>query len=433
MAEASRSISAQSRGMAQMAEENHLRNRHLVIAYKKATGSPEWNMWIVRKPLFWMVDSTRKMDRSFHALVARERTSSLERRVQSYPGVSLTSMRGIGKIHGSGMLAQRYLERPLWDDAHWVKRTTEEKTGFPSGTGHAQIHEFSQKAGSRWLSLAKMKSKSISEKSKKFRMNKILQLARPQFLLASLVLFIMGAAWAIILGAEPGFWKLLWGYLIVFCAQLSVSFSNDYFDAESDRYGDPSLFAGGSGILVKNPEMNGFSWKAAVSLICFSLFLGFTFTIYYGYPFWFFGLIVIGNLLGWYYAAPPVRLSSRGLGEISTCIIAGTFLPGMGYLAAAGTLDGNGFVIMIPLLLIGLAFILSVEIPDMEADQQGGKWTWVARKGRAFGFRVVGILLLAVAAYYFLVPGITAQTPAGQFPNPWPFLPAAAWRCLDRN
>jgi 1,4-dihydroxy-2-naphthoate octaprenyltransferase len=238
---------------------------------------------------------------------------------------------------------------------------------------------------------------------------KVIKLARPQFLLASLVLFIMGAAWAIILGAEPGFWKLFWGYLIVFCAQLSVSFSNDYFDADSDRYGDPSLFAGGSGILVKNPEMNGFSWKAAVSLICFSLFLGFTFTIYYGFPFWFFGLIVIGNLLGWYYAAPPVRLSSHGLGEISTCIIAGTFLPGMGYLAAAGTLDGNGFVIMIPLLLIGLAFILSVEIPDMEADQQGGKWTWVARKGRAFGFRVVGILLLAVAAYYFLVPFITAK------------------------
>ena len=240
-------------------------------------------------------------------------------------------------------------------------------------------------------------------------MIKVLQLARPHFLLASLVLFIMGAAWAVILGAEPGVNKLLWGYLIVFCAQLSVSFSNDYFDAETDRLGGPSLFAGGSGILVGNPELKAPARRVAIGLILLSLVLGFFFTIHYAYPAWFFGLIIIGNLLGWFYAAPPIRLSSRGLGEISTCIIAGTFLPGMGYLAAAGTLDGNGFVIMIPLLLIGLAFILSVEIPDMEADQQGGKWTWVARKGRAFGFRVVGILLLAVAAYYFLVPFITAK------------------------
>jgi 1,4-dihydroxy-2-naphthoate octaprenyltransferase len=239
--------------------------------------------------------------------------------------------------------------------------------------------------------------------------NKFLHLARPHFLLASLVLFTMGAAWAIILGAEPGFWKLVWAYLIVFCAQLSVSFSNDYFDAETDRFGDPSLFAGGSGILVGNPELKVPARRAAVGLILLSLALGFLFTIHNAYPVWFFGLIIIGNLLGWFYAAPPMSLAYRGLGEISTAIIAGTFLPGMGYLAATGTLDGNGLVIMIPLLLIGLAFILSVEIPDMEADRLGGKKTWVARWGRAFGFRVVGTLLLAVAGYYFLIPTITTK------------------------
>jgi 1,4-dihydroxy-2-naphthoate octaprenyltransferase len=240
-------------------------------------------------------------------------------------------------------------------------------------------------------------------------MIRLLRLARPQFLLASLVLFTMGAAWAIIFGADPGLWKLLWGYLIVFCAQLSVSFSNDYFDAETDRYGDPSLFAGGSGILVEHPELKVLARRAAVALILLSLALGLIFTIHYSYPGWFFGLILIGNLLGWFYAAPPLKLAYRGLGEISTSISAGAFLPGMGYMAATGILDGNGLVIMIPLLLIGLAFILSVEIPDMESDQLGGKRTWVARRGRVFGFRVVGILLLAAAAYYFLVPAIATK------------------------
>jgi 1,4-dihydroxy-2-naphthoate octaprenyltransferase len=240
-------------------------------------------------------------------------------------------------------------------------------------------------------------------------MKSVIHLARPHFLLASIVLFTMGAAWAIILGAEPGIRKLLWGYLIVFCAQLSVSFSNDYFDAETDCHGDPSLFAGGSGILVRNPELKVPARRVAIGLILLSLTLGLLFTIHYAYPVWFFGLIIIGNLLGWFYTAPPIRLAYRGLGEISTAVIAGAFLPGMGYLAATGTLDGNGLVIMIPLLLIGLAFILSVEIPDMEADRLGGKKTWVARRGRAFGFRLIGTLLLLVAGYYFLVPAIAAK------------------------
>ena len=235
---------------------------------------------------------------------------------------------------------------------------------------------------------------------------KIIKLARPQFLLASLVLYTLGAAWALILGAEPELLRLLWGYSIVFTAQLSVSFSNDYFDVESDRFGNPSTFAGGSGILVKNPDLKVFARRAAVTLILLSLFLGFLFTVNYAYPLWFFGLIVIGNLLGWFYAAPPIRLAYRGLGEISTSITAGAFLPGMGYLAATGTFDGNGLIFMIPLLLIGLAFILSVEIPDMEADHLGGKKTWVARWGRAFGFRAAGILLLAAAGYFFLVSAI---------------------------
>jgi 1,4-dihydroxy-2-naphthoate polyprenyltransferase len=246
-------------------------------------------------------------------------------------------------------------------------------------------------------------------------MIKLLRLARPHFLLASLVLFTMGAAWAIILGAEPGFWKLIWGFLVVFCAQLSVSFSNDYFDAETDRFGDPSLFAGGSGILVRYPELKALAKRAALVCILLSLALGLFFTIHYSYPVWFFGLILIGNLLGWYYAAPPIRLAYRGLGEISTSIAAGVFLPGMGYMAATGVLDGNGMAIMIPLLLIGLAFILSVEIPDMEADRLGGKRTWVARRGRSFGFWVVGILLLAVAGYFYLVPALIANPPPINF------------------
>jgi 1,4-dihydroxy-2-naphthoate octaprenyltransferase len=76
----------------------------------------------------------------------------------------------------------------------------------------------------------------------------------------------------------------------------------------------------------------------------------------------------------------------------------------MGYLVMKGTLDLAGAFILFPLLLYGLASILSVEIPDMEADRLGDKRTWVARKGRSFGFSFVGTCLLAATGYFFIFP-----------------------------
>jgi 1,4-dihydroxy-2-naphthoate octaprenyltransferase len=52
---------------------------------------------------------------------------------------------------------------------------------------------------------------------------------------------------------------------------------------------------------------------------------------------------------------------------------------------------------------------MSVEIPDMEADRQGDKRTWVARKGRGFGFSVVGFCLLVATGYFFIFPSLSMR------------------------
>ena len=69
------------------------------------------------------------------------------------------------------------------------------------------------------------------------RFVKLLQVARPQFLIASLALYILGAAWALLLGAPLDLARILLGYLIIMPAQLSVSYSNDYFDVAVDQFG----------------------------------------------------------------------------------------------------------------------------------------------------------------------------------------------------
>jgi len=228
----------------------------------------------------------------------------------------------------------------------------------------------------------------------------LLRVARPQFLIASVALFTLGALWAVLLGVPLAVLRLLLGYLIVLPAHISISYSNDYFDADADRFARPTLFSGGSGILVKEPALRKPARMVALALIACSLVLALLFMFLYAYPLWFLGYVLASNLLGWYYAAPPLRLSYRGLGEMATAVSSGLLIPGMGYLAAGGSPDARALLLAIPLIVYGLAFIVAVEIPDEEADRAGHKLTWVARRGRNFGFAAIGWAVAIATAYF---------------------------------
>ncbi len=245
-------------------------------------------------------------------------------------------------------------------------------------------------------------------------MPKLLRLARMQFLLASLGLFTLGAVWAVLSGAPLTPLRLLLGYLVIFLAHLSVSFSNDYFDVAIDALGVPTFISGGSGILVQHPQLRPTALRIAIGLTLGSLALGILVVLLFPIPAWFLAFVAAGNLAGWAYSAPPLRLSYRGLGEISTAFTSGFLVPVMGYVVARGTLDLNGLLFVPPALLFGLVFILAVEIPDEEVDRRGGKRTWVARRGRVFGFALIGILLLGISAYFF---SLARPTLASNGPN----------------
>lgn len=237
-------------------------------------------------------------------------------------------------------------------------------------------------------------------------MAKLLQLARPQFLIASVALFTMGASWAIILGSPFSLGRILLGYLIILPAHLSVSYSNDYFDVEADKHANPSIFSGGSGILVEQPQLRKPAFWIAITLNLCSVGFGILFLLKYSYPLWFLVYIVASNLIGWIYSAPPFKLVYRGYGELLTAFTSGCIVPGMGLLVVSGNINRDGLLFMIPLTLYGLVFILSVEIPDMEADCLGDKKTWVSQKGRRFGFTAIGSLMLIATGYFFLVPDL---------------------------
>jgi len=93
------------------------------------------------------------------------------------------------------------------------------------------------------------------------------------------------------------------------------------------------------------------------------------------------GLVAIGLaglVIGWAYSAPPLKLNSRGLGEI--CVGAGFLLVVVGadYVQRRG-FDSTPFAAGLPYALFVTNVLYINQFPDRLADLQTGKRHWVAR------------------------------------------------------
>lgn len=222
--------------------------------------------------------------------------------------------------------------------------------------------------------------------------HEIIRLGRLPFLGAGFILYATGAVLAAIETGHISVEQFIAGYLIVMPAHLSVSYSNDYYDFDLDGSDSSTRYSGGSGVLQRHPELRSFAWRFAVFLIAISIMLSIIYAINYRNPSVFL-LTVSGSLLGWFYSAPPLRLSYRGLGEIATAIT-GFIFPAMGYSVIAGGPDLQILLFTIPIMLLQLVFIINVEIPDIQEDLAGGKMTLPVRIGVRDSRR---IMLLASA------------------------------------
>jgi 1,4-dihydroxy-2-naphthoate octaprenyltransferase len=241
-------------------------------------------------------------------------------------------------------------------------------------------------------------------------LTKIIKLGRPHVLVGDFLLFTMGALLALLFHAEFFLSKFVLGYSILFTAHLAVHYSNDYFDVEVDKHNQSNPISSGRGILVENPELKELSKTISVAIMVLSISLALVFTAIFAYPISFFLFFLFGNLLAWFYTAPPIKLVYRRMGEIANVVAVIIFL-GAGYFALMGTLDLPFLVFSIPVVFLQLIFINSFEIPDMEGDKLGGKITWIVSWGREFGFRLI-VLSGALATLSFLLLPFTNLFPS---------------------
>ena len=219
---------------------------------------------------------------------------------------------------------------------------------------------------------------------------KFIKLGKPQLAVGLFFYFSMGALLAVLFNAEFVLSKFIIGFGIIFLSTWAVHYHNDYFDFKADHYVTPTAISGGSGVLIEHPEWRNLSKIMAIILISLAIALSVVFTIIFSYPLTFILFVALANLLALFYAAPPLKLSYRGVGEFGNTAI-GLLFPGLGYFASMGTLNLPFFVFVVPILFLQMLFTSSVEIPDMEGDRLGGKMTWIASRGREFGFKIIAI------------------------------------------
>ena len=229
----------------------------------------------------------------------------------------------------------------------------------------------------------------------------ILKIIRIHIVVGGFLAFSLGALLAIAEGGSFEPTRFIIGYVVVFLADLSTHYGNDYFDVEIDKHSEQKKFFKGSRILVNNPNLRQLSKSISLSLLLFSNFLAVLLVFFLNFPIAFFIIILGASLVGWYYSAPPIRLISKGLGEVAVALVTGFAIPGMGYLAITGQFTPLFGYFTVPFIIYGFLLSLSLHAPDVEVDRKGGKTNLAVRLGqRRIFFLIFIMVFLATLSFW---------------------------------
>ncbi len=239
---------------------------------------------------------------------------------------------------------------------------------------------------------------------------KILRIARLYIVAGGALAFSIGALLAILEGGSLDVFRVILGYLVVFFGDLSTHYSNDYFDVEVDKNVKQRTFFASSGVLVDHPKMRTVAKHVSISFAIISIVLACITILFFEVPKEFFIVALVANLLGWIYSAPPLRLNSRGLGEITIAFVTGFIIPSAGFLVVKGCLDPLFFFFSAPFTMYGLILSLSLEAPDIETDRKGEKWNIAVRKGERFIFSIIFTLSFLATSTFLIYDWIIKYT-----------------------
>jgi 1,4-dihydroxy-2-naphthoate octaprenyltransferase len=156
---------------------------------------------------------------------------------------------------------------------------------------------------------------------------RILRILRLHIVAGGILAFSVGALLAVVSGGNFNFGRVALFYAIVLFGDLSTHLSNDYFDVDVDKQIGQRKYFSGSNILVNHPELLSLSKSISILLLLFSIILAAVAVFFLGASNEIVIIALVANFFGWFYSAPPLRLISRGLGEIVVALIVGLVIP----------------------------------------------------------------------------------------------------------
>ena len=226
---------------------------------------------------------------------------------------------------------------------------------------------------------------------------------RPAFLTIALAGCLLGFASAL----ESAFsWPLaVMTLLLAIATQAGVNVFNDYYDHlnGTDAVNVDRLFpfTGGSRFIqngVMSPRQ-----MLVYALVLFGAVIAGGLWLIATRGSGLFWIGIAGLLIGWAYSAPPLKLNSRGLGEI--CVAAGFLLIVAGAdFVQRGAMSATPWLIGLPYALLVTNILYVNQFTDRNADLQAGKRHWVVRLEPSIAARGYWLILaLTVLVQVWLV------------------------------
>ena len=207
-----------------------------------------------------------------------------------------------------------------------------------------------------------------------------LSATRPPFILATIVPILLGVAYANYQGFDIHWLSFVLTLLAGIFLHAGVNVLNDYYDAlnGTDDANEERIFpfTGGSRFIQNEILSRHQTRNYGIALIAIVILIGLILVANTGLSLLFLG--AFGILIGWAYSAPPLRLNSIGLGEL-TVLVGFTLLPLGAWLTQTGSITVNVLLIAIPLGLLTSNLLYINQYPDRKADISANKMHWVAR------------------------------------------------------
>lgn len=243
----------------------------------------------------------------------------------------------------------------------------------------------------------------------------------PAFLAASLIAVLLGTSMAIYQGYTLRSSVLVLALITVALMHAGMNVLVEYFDKKKGLHVGEHAFPldDPDSIAMTDAMVLGEAKDWGIVLLWLSSISGAMLVALSG--FWLIAIAGLGLLLGLAYAAPPLRLTDRGLGELVVATIFGAIVPLSAWFVQTVSLSWEPILIAVPMGLLVMNTLLISEYPERKQDRELGRGHWAVRLGAkksAFAYLLISALSLLI----LMVVLLTGVLPALAWVSLLPFV-----------